>query len=110
MTGTAKAVMSHMGIGTSSAASVSTMTDLQASIGTRATATATLGTAGNEHQITYSSTFAPGNGTGAITEAGIFNALTGTAPAVDMLCRTTFSTINKGANDTLSISWTVTIN
>lgn len=106
MTGTASAVMSHMGIGTSSVASDAAMTALQAAIGTRATSTATIGTSPNEHQITYAATFAPGNGTGAIAEAGIFNAATNGT----MLCRTTFSVINKGANDTLSISWTVTIN
>lgn len=45
-------------------------------------------------------------GTSAITKAGIFN----TASSGTLLCRTVFAAINKGANDTLAITWTVTIN
>jgi hypothetical protein len=41
-----------------------------------------------------------------VTEAGIFNALTGG----DMLCRTVFPVVNKGADDTMSVTWTVTLN
>ena len=43
--------------------------------------------------------------TGAITEAGIFNALT----AGTMLCRTTFPVVNKAAGDSIVITWVVTI-
>jgi hypothetical protein len=50
-------------------------------------------------------TFGAGVATGAITEAGVFNALT----AGTMLCRTVFSVINKGALDTLVITWKVTV-
>ena len=57
--------------------------------------------------ITYAATFAAGTGTGAITEAGVFND-DGT-PAGDMLCRTTFLVINKGADDSLAVTWEVTI-
>jgi transcriptional regulator with AAA-type ATPase domain len=57
--------------------------------------------------IQYVATFAAGNGTGAITEAGIFNdAAVGTANQI-MLCRTVFSVINKGAADTLAITWRI---
>jgi hypothetical protein len=55
--------------------------------------------------VTFVSTFGAGNGTGAVTEAGIFNALT----AGVMFSRVTFSVINKGANDTLQLTWTWTI-
>ena len=41
----------------------------------------------------------------AIKEAGIFNAATGGT----MLARTTFAVINKGTDDTVSISWTITV-
>ena len=55
--------------------------------------------------VQYVATFAAGTGTGAITEAGIFNdAVTGT-----MLCRTVFAVINKGSLDTLTITWKVTV-
>lgn len=70
----------------------------------------------NANTITYACTFAPGTGTGAIVEAGIFNdsspshteTVSGLVGGV-MLCRTTFAVVNKGADDTMSITWTVTI-
>lgn len=56
--------------------------------------------------ITYEVTFAPGEATGSIKEAGIFNdAGLGLG---DMLARTTFAVVNKGENDTMTITWTVT--
>lgn len=53
---------------------------------------------------TMSTTYAAGVGTGAITEAGIFNASSGGT----MLSRVVFSVINKSASDSLTINWTVT--
>ena len=70
----------------------------------RLEATRSSATAG---KVTYARTFDPGVATGALVEAGIFNNdqyLGGT-----MLCRTVFSVIDKGALDTLSISWSITI-
>ena len=58
--------------------------------------------------VTYIATFPPGSGTGALVEAGIFNA-TGQNLGV-MLSRTIFSVINKEALDSISITWTLTIN
>lgn len=55
--------------------------------------------------ITFITTYAPGDATGAITEAGIFNSTTGGT----MLCRTQFAVVNKSAADTMIITWTVTI-
>jgi hypothetical protein len=49
--------------------------------------------------------FPAGTATGAITEAGIFNAATGGT----MLCRTTFPVINKGSADSLAVTWVVTV-
>ena len=51
-----------------------------------------------------STTYAAGVGTGAITEAGIFNASSGGT----MLSRVVFPVINKSASDSLTINWTVT--
>jgi hypothetical protein len=70
-------------------------------------ALATAGGTVSNNVVTYNATFNPGTGTGAITEAGIFNS--GTANTVTMLCRTVFAVVNKGADDTMSITWTVTI-
>ena len=55
--------------------------------------------------ITYVSSFEAGDGTGAVTEAGIFNA----ASSGDMLCRTVFSVVNKGASDSMTITWAITL-
>ena len=63
------------------------------------------GTGGDDNVVTYKATWAAGDGTGAIVEAGIFNS----SGAGSMLAASTFSVINKGASDTLTITWTVTV-
>jgi hypothetical protein len=95
------AAMTHMGIGTSSTAVALGDTALITAIGTRATVTPSV----SNNVVTFSATFAAGNGTGAITEAGVFNA----SSAGTMLCRTVFSAVNKDVNDSLTINWNITI-
>lgn len=95
-------VMSHMAVGTSSTAAASGDTALGAEAG-RAALTSTTVTSNN---IAYVTTFAAGVGTGVLKEAGLFNNASGGT----MLCRTVFGDITKGAADTLSITWTVTVN
>jgi len=58
-----------------------------------------------DNAVEYVATFGAGTGTGAVTEAGIFNASSGGT----LLCRTEFAVINKGASDSMTITWTVTI-
>ena len=96
--------MSHMSVGTTSTAPAVGDTALGAEIA--ASRTALTSTTVTTNSVAYVCTFGTGVGTGAIVEAGIFNA----ASAGTMLCRTTFSVINKGASDTLTITWTVTVN
>ena len=101
-----KAFMSHMGVGSgavSAAAGNTTLgTEILTGIG-RAPITGTGTVVANE--ITYVATFDPGVGNGSLTEAGIFNAsISGT-----MLARTTFSVVTKGVDDTLTITWKITI-
>lgn len=55
--------------------------------------------------VTMSTTFAAGVGTGALQEAGLFNNSSGGT----MLSHVVFAVINKGALDTLTIQWTVTV-
>ena len=95
-------VMTHMAIGTSTAAVNVSQTTLSTEIA-RVTLTSTT-VSGNS--IVYVGTFPAGTGTGAITEAGTFDASSGG----DMLCRTVFTVVNKGANDSMTITWTVTVN
>ena len=62
------------------------------------------GTAGDDNDVKYKASWAAGDATGALTEAGIFNS----SVAGTMLAASTFAVINKGASDTLTITWTVT--
>ena len=62
-------------------------------------------TATSTKQLILSVAFPAGQATGTINESGLFNAATGG----DMLARQTFSTINKGASDTLTVTWTITL-
>ena len=94
-------VMSHMAIGTGSTAAAAGDTAL----GSQTARTALTSTTVTNNEIVYVDTFPAGTGTGAITEAGIFNASSGGT----MLCRTVFSVVNKGANDAMTITWTVTV-
>lgn len=101
--GTSDAVMSHMEVGTDNTAPAAGDTTLGTAIaGSRVTLTSTTVTS---NAVEYIGDFPAGTGTGAIVEAGIFNdASTGS-----LLCRTIFSVVNKGADDTLKITWTVTV-
>jgi hypothetical protein len=106
MIGTSAGVMSHMAVGTSTTAAAAAQTALVAqaarvALGGSALVTTT---AAND-SVEYTATFPAGTGTAALTEAGIFNDPT----AGTMLCRTVFAVINKGALDTLSITWKVVI-
>lgn len=95
--------MSHMAIGSDNTTPVAANTGLGNELGRVALQTA--GGSVSGAVVTYEATFPAGTGTGAVQEAGIFNANT----AGTMLCRTVFGVVNKGADDTLSITWTVTI-
>lgn len=56
--------------------------------------------------VTMIGDWAAGDGTGAITEAGIFDIAT--ANTVNMWCSASFGVVTKGAADTLQITWTLT--
>ncbi len=56
--------------------------------------------------VTMVTLFAAGVGTGAITEAGTFDVVT--ENTVNMWMSASFAVVNKGALDTLTISWTLT--
>ena len=94
--------MSHMALGSGTTAAAAGDTDLESILGSREALDSTTVT---DNTITYVSSFEAGDGTGAVTEAGIFNASSGGT----MLCRTVFSVVNKSQNDTLSITWSIQI-
>jgi len=101
MKDTTETAMSHMAIGSNNTAAAAGDTALGAELGRVALASASATSA----VVTYTATFPAGTGTGAVVEAGIFNNSTGGT----MLCRTVFSVVNKGADDAMSVTWTVTI-
>jgi len=92
--------MSHMAIGTGSTAAAASDTAL----GSESARVALTSTTVSGADITYVATFAAGTGTAAITEAAVLNA----SSSGTMLCRTVFAVVNKGASDSLSVTWTVT--
>ena len=99
------ALMTHMGVGTGTTDPVVGNTSLETQVGSRKAFTTA--TAQAAAVVTYVCAFVAGEGTGALTEAGIFNHATGTS--TNMLARTEFSVVNKGASDSMTITWTVTV-
>jgi hypothetical protein len=93
--------MSHMAVGTGTTAAASGDTTLETESARVALDSSTVTGA----SISYVATYPAGTGTGALTEAGILNA----SSAGTLLCRTLFSVINKGAADTMTVTWTITI-
>ena len=93
--------MSHMAVGTGAVAADAADTTL----GTEANRQLLSSTVVASNVVTYTANYVAGQGTGALTEAGIFNA----SPAGTMLCRTVFDVINKAADDSMTITWTVTL-
>jgi len=101
-----EAGMGWMAIGTSDAAFTTASTTLGNELDRNALAAGypEQGAAAADNDVIYKATWAAGDGSGALTEAGIFNS----SIAGTMLAASTFAVINKGAADTLTITWTVT--
>ena len=95
--------MTHMELGTGTTAAAAADTALGSAIA--ASRTALTSTTVSTNTITYVASFAAGTGTGAVTEAGIFNA----SSAGTMACRTVFPVVNKQSGDSMTVTWTVTV-
>lgn len=93
--------MSHMALGADNTAPASGNTALGSELGRVALASDAAAGA----VVTYTAAFPAGTATGAVVEAGIFNASSGGT----MLCRTTFAVVNKGADDAMSVTWAITV-
>lgn len=103
MKDTTATAMSHMAIGAGTTSAGASQTALVTE-SARVSLTSTTVTA---NAVAYVATFPAGTPASltAITEAGIFNA----SSSGTMLCRTVFAAVNKDVNDTMAITWTVTI-
>jgi hypothetical protein len=100
MTGTPTA-MSHMAVGAGTTAAAAGDTGLGSELGRVTFESNNVSNA----VVSYIAAFPAGTGTGAISEAGVFNASSGGT----MLCRTVFAVVNKGADDAMSITWQITV-
>ena len=94
--------MTHMALGSGTTSAAAGQTDLVTLLGAREALDSTTVTA---NAVAYVSSFEAGDATGAVTEAGIFNAST----SGTMLCRVVFSVVNKAADDTMTVTWTITL-
>lgn len=87
----------HMGIGTGSPSGTALGTEIDRNALTSKTRT--------DNIVTYVCDYAAGDGTGAITEAGVFDAVS----SGNMWQSASFAVITKLAGDTLQITWTLTV-
>jgi len=102
----ANTVMTHMAIGTETTTiAADPVAAGDTALGTEADRNTLTSTTVSGNTIEYACTWAATDGTGAITEAGIFDA----SSAGDMLARTKFAVVNKGAADSMTITWTITV-
>jgi hypothetical protein len=90
-----------MAIGTGATAAAAGDTTLQTELDRNALTSRVAAT----NVITMVGDWAAGDGTGAITEAGILSASSNGT----LFSRAVFSVINKAAGDTLQITWTYTL-
>lgn len=105
LAGRQQAQMSHMAIGTGTTAVVAANTALEIELDRNALDSRTQGAGADANKVTYICTWAAGDGTGAITEAGIFNS----ASAGQMLCRSVFPVKNKEAGESMVQTWILTV-
>lgn len=95
--------LGFMAVGTGSG-QTSASTGLAVALDINALTSTTQGAGAADNDVVYIGDWAAGDGTGAITEAGIFLASNNTS----MNYYDDFSAVNKAAGDTLQITWTVT--
>lgn len=94
-------VMTHMAIGISSAAPQVTDTTLGLEVYRSSLSSFTA----NNNVINATAAFNANQGSGSITEAGIFNSSSGGI----MLCHTQFPSVPKLITDAISINWSITV-
>ena len=97
------AVIGFMAVGTGSG-QTSADTGLDATLGRNALDSTTQGAGGADNDVVYVCTWAAADGTGAITEAGVMRDDDDTK----LMLYADFAVVNKGAADSLVITWTAT--
>ena len=102
MSDSTDAAIGFMAVGTGTG-QTSASTGLATSLDRNALTSTTQGAGGADNDVVYVGDWAAGDGTGAITEAGILQADNNTT----LMAVSSFSVINKGAADTLKLTWTL---
>ncbi len=92
-----------MAVGTGSG-QTSASTGLATSLDRNALDSTTQGAAGDDNDVIYVCTWAAADGTGAITEAGLMRD----DDNLKLMLYADFAVVNKGAADSLVITWTAT--
>lgn len=95
-------VMGWIAVGTGSSAAASTQTALVTELKRNA---ATYAHTAGTKVFTFTASFLAGDATGAITEAGVFNA----SSSGTMFDRVVFPVVNKGSDDSLTAVFTFTM-
>jgi len=98
-----EAAIGFMAVGTGSG-QTSASVGLAVSLDRNALTSTTQGAAGDDNDVIYVGTWVAGDGTGAITEAGILLGDNNTS----LMLYAAFAAVNKAAGDSLVITWTVT--
>ena len=99
----AGSVMTYMAVGTGTTAVAAGDTTLETESDRNALSTS--GGTASTNTVEFVAVWNAGDGTGSLTEAGLFSASSGGT----MLARTVFSAVHKGASDVLTITWTITV-
>jgi len=97
------AAIGYMAVGTGSG-QTSASTGMAANLDRNALTSTTQGAAGADNDVVYVGTWAAGDATGAITEAGILRL----DDDATLMTYADFAVVNKLAADSLVITWTVT--
>jgi hypothetical protein len=99
------AVMRYMAIGTGTTAALNSDLALKTELDRNLCDSVVQGTGADNNKVYFTCTWPAGDGTGPITEAGIFNS----ASAGQMLCRSVFAVKNKEAGEAMVQTWIITI-
>lgn len=103
MSDTGEGALGYMAVGTGSGQGAADV-GLDTVLDRNALDSTTQGAAGDDNDVIYVCTWAAGDGTGAITEAGIFLGDNNTS----MNYYADFAVVNKAAGDSVVITWTIT--
>lgn len=103
--GIADQILASPSLGKPTHMAVGTGTPSSTALGTESDRNAVTSKARTNAVVTIIGDWAAGDATASITEAGIFDA----SSDGNMWCSSSFTAIVKGANDTLKITWELTI-